>query len=285
MSAKTTGVIWDLAVTVPWRMVLLAMVDHADHDGAHMRASQAFIAWKTGYSSRNVARVIQDMLAEHLLVLTDESIGQENEYRIDLTVARLKPAFHGRKPKAAPTTHDKMSGVKRATHDKMSGVGNGTHDKMSPPHDKMSGATHDMLAIDSSKYHVGDDHVGGDGARALEKYLSELPMFPATVTQILALQLDPSTVIAACEMLRAAGWGIGAIADQIRKHPPVKGQPYAKPERSRSDNAPDQPRGYARSEKRPRGSHNPSGGAELRDPGWKEREIARIQQLYPEADV
>lgn len=70
------------------------------------------------------------------------------------------------------------------------------------------------------------NHGDGDGARALEKYLSSLPMFPATVAQILALNLDPPTVIAACDMLRAAGWGIGAIADHIRKYPPVKGQPY-----------------------------------------------------------
>ncbi len=77
---------------------------------------------------------------------------------------------------------------------------------------------------------VGGGGGGGGGARALESYLSSLPLFPATV----ALNLDPDTVIAACERLRADGWGNGAIADQIRKYPPVKGQPYAKPEPARS---------------------------------------------------
>jgi len=81
----------------------------------------------------------------------------------------------------------------------------------------------------------GDPHVGdGGGVRTLENYLSALPMFPKTITQILALNLDPPTVIAACEMLRGAGWGIGSIADHIRKYPPVKGQPYAKPEPARA---------------------------------------------------
>jgi len=103
-------------------------------------------------------------------------------------------------------------------------------------------------------------------------------MFPKTVSQILALNLDPPTVIAACEMLRGAGWGIGSIADHIRKYPPVKGQPYAKPEPTRPlqpDHAPDQPRRHPMAA---RLKGNPTGGAELRDPGWMEREIAKAER-------
>lgn len=241
MSAKTTGTIWDLDISVPWRMVLLAMVDHADHNGEHMRASQGFIAWKTGYSSRNVSRIIQEMQTEGLLILTDESIGQENEYRFNLSAARLKPLFHGREPKKARTTHDKMSGVRRTTHDKMSGVGESTPDKMSPPHDKMSGGTHDMLAIDRDQYHI-ENHVGSSDSSA-RAILRDCGLFNGTIRQVLALGIDEPTLIASVQNLADAGWGPGAIANELRDNPPKEGTPYAKPKRPlQPQSAPDRPR-------------------------------------------
>lgn len=234
MSAKTTGVIWDLAVSVPWRMVLLAMVDHADHDGAHMRASQAFIAWKTGYSTRNVSRVMQDMIGAGLLILTDESIGQENEYCFDLTAAKMKPKFKGRKPKAATTTHDKMSGVKRATYDKMSGVGNGTHDKMASPPDKMSGDTHAKMAIDSSKYHVGVGSVGV-GDRAREDLFIELrrrKISRIKAEAICATTATPADILASIDNLYDPSnpATMGGVINLLIDAPPEQGHPYAKPE-------------------------------------------------------
>ena len=145
MSAKTTGTIWDLRLTVPQRMVLLAMVDHADHDGEHIHAPVPFIAWKTGYSSRNVSRIIQDLLASGVLVLTESSRGEANEYCFDFSRATLKPPYRGRKPQRKRATPDKMS---PPTHDKMSGVQRPTPDKMAVPPDKMSPPTHDKMAID-----------------------------------------------------------------------------------------------------------------------------------------
>lgn len=264
MSAKTTGTIWDLDISVPWRMVLLAMVDHADHNGEHMRASQAFIAWKTGYSSRNVARIIQELMQEGLLILTDESIGEENEYRIDLSVAPFKPKFQGRKPKKTLTTPDKMSGVKRGTPDILSGVNNGTHanmsgvvpetgktpDNMSPPHANMSGGTHDMLAIDRDQYHI-ESHDHGSSGSSARAILRDCGLFNGTIRQIMALGIDTPTLIASVRNLADAGWGAGAIANELRDNPPVKGQPYDKPEQSRSVNAPDRGKPSERIGERP----------------------------------
>lgn len=145
MSAKTTGLIWDIVLSVPQRMVLLAMVDHADHDGEHIHAPAPFIAWKTGYSERNVYRIIQDLIAAGILVITGSSLGEANEYRFDFSRAAYKPSYRGKKPKRRPATPDKMTG---GTPDKMSGGKRPTPDKMSAPPDKMAGGTPDMLAID-----------------------------------------------------------------------------------------------------------------------------------------
>lgn len=204
MSAKTTGQIWDLDLSVPWRMVLLAMADHADHNGEHMRASQAFIAWKTGYSSRNVARIIQDMLSDGLLILTDEAIGQENEYAFNLGAAKMKPVFHGRKPKKTHATPDKMSGVKNRTPDKMSGVTNGTPDILSPPPDKMSGGTPDKLAIDRYKYHIESHDPsptpsmfqgGGGGDDDFYRQLRRRNVGQAKARQIASMPCNPDRIL------------------------------------------------------------------------------------------
>lgn len=283
MSAKTTGIIWDLVLPAPQRMVLLAMVDHADHDGGHIYAPIPFIAWKTGYSTRNTARIIQDLIDAELLSITKQGLGESNEYQFDLSHGVPKPAYKGRKPKKQPDTPDKMTGVRDRTHAKMSGVPHAkmsgvdaesppTHAKMASPHDKMAWGTHDKMAIDSISTIVGDDHVGvGDRARA-KKALQDIPLYPATVNQILALNIDPPTLIASVAYLQSENWGPGAIADQLRDKPPAKGQPYGSAPRPTGDLPPDRPRRSAVGAQR--GSYTPTGGADLRDPGWQDRLIA-----------
>jgi len=124
---------------------------------------------------------------------------------------------------------------------------------------------------------VGDD---GDRARA-KKALSDAGMYPATIRQILAMPLDWPTVITSIANLRTAGWGSGAIADRLRDSPPVKGHPYEQPEQRpvQPQSAPDQPRRSERDNRsRPKGSHNGTGGAELRNPGWMDDLIAKAER-------
>ena len=145
MSAKTTGMIWDLDLSVPQRMVLLAMVDHADHDGEHIHAPTPFIAWKTGYSARNVYRITQDLVDAGLLVITGGALGEAYEYRFDLSRGALKAPYRGPKPKRKAATPDKMT---RVSPDKMARGRGATPDKMASPPDILAGGTPDILAID-----------------------------------------------------------------------------------------------------------------------------------------
>ena len=63
MSVKIMGQVWDLDLTHAQQTVLLAMADHADHDGAGVYPSLGLLAWKTSYSRRQVQRIIHEAIA------------------------------------------------------------------------------------------------------------------------------------------------------------------------------------------------------------------------------
>jgi hypothetical protein len=72
----------------------------------------------------------------------------------------------------------------------------------------------------------------------------------------------------------AAGQSAAIIVKAWRSKPPTKDYHYEQPRPVERNDAPDRP---GRPPSRPRGSHNGTGGAELRDPGWMEREIAAAE--------
>ncbi len=116
MSGKIAGRVWDLDLPHGEKYVLLAMADHADHQGCNIHPSIGLIAWKTDYSERQVFRIIQELRTKGLLVLEEDNYGsgiRSNRYRIDFTNAPFKPDFRGRdEPKKRPKsrrTPDMMS--------------------------------------------------------------------------------------------------------------------------------------------------------------------------------
>ena len=126
MSAKIMGKVWDLDLPHNKLIVLLAMADHADHLGNNIFPSQGLIAWKTGYSVKQVRRIIQDLVKDQILVIVSRGKGLVTKYNIDLTKGKLKAEY----------TPDKMSDV---TPPKMSQVVEGDPAQNVPPTpDKMS---------------------------------------------------------------------------------------------------------------------------------------------------
>lgn len=99
MSSKISGRVWDLDLPHAHMLILHAMTDHADHLGANMYPSIGLIAWKTGYSERQVMRVIDELVRDGLLVRTKSGGGRgyTNTYRIDFASGRFKPAYVPRK--------------------------------------------------------------------------------------------------------------------------------------------------------------------------------------------
>src|SRR5258706_2577670 len=101
MSVKIMGLVWDLDLPHHQQSILLAMADHADHEGNRVFPSVGLVAWKTGYSPRQVIRVIKELVAIGLLVLVDERKGRSKGYSINISAGKVKEPYRA--------TPDKMS--------------------------------------------------------------------------------------------------------------------------------------------------------------------------------
>lgn len=87
------GQVWDLELPANEQSVLLAMADHADHDGDKVFPSNGLVAWKIG-SSRDTVRRLKKKLEERgILVLVSEASGDVKRYRIDLSKGTLKTPY------------------------------------------------------------------------------------------------------------------------------------------------------------------------------------------------
>jgi len=79
------GLVWDCGLPKDEKYILLAYADHADHEGRGIYPAVTLIAWKTGYSVRQVQRITKQLIAENILVPDGMSQYGTNNYRINLT--------------------------------------------------------------------------------------------------------------------------------------------------------------------------------------------------------
>lgn len=85
MSVHVMGNVWELDLDPAHKLVLLAMADHADHEGGSVHPSVRLIAHKTGYSERQVQRIMRALEAAKILVVESPSTGgrgHTTHYRI-----------------------------------------------------------------------------------------------------------------------------------------------------------------------------------------------------------
>jgi hypothetical protein len=114
MSAKIMGQVWELKLPHAHMLVLLALADHADHQGGNIYPGVKLIAWKCGYSERQVQRIMQDLVEQGLLIEVESEPGKATVYRVDLSVGEQKTPYKGRQNVTTPRQNvrgDKMSGV------------------------------------------------------------------------------------------------------------------------------------------------------------------------------
>jgi len=92
MSAKIFGLVWELALPREEKFVLLALADHADHEGNNVFPSVALVAWKTDYPERRVQELMRRLERQGLLVKVEERFGrgQTVKYRIDLQAGTFR---------------------------------------------------------------------------------------------------------------------------------------------------------------------------------------------------
>jgi len=90
MSGKLAGIVWDLDLPHNEAWVLMSICDNAHHDGGKCYPSLGLTAWKTGYSDRQVRRILRSLEKKEILIRESRS-GKSNLYDICLDNAPLKP--------------------------------------------------------------------------------------------------------------------------------------------------------------------------------------------------
>jgi hypothetical protein len=117
MSGKVIGQVYDLDLDHPEQSILLAYADHADHNGGSVRPSIGLIAWKTGYSTRQVQRITQSLIRAGLLVVVTRHDDAPTEYRIDVSAGKPKLAYEGQKALARQRKGQEGDDITTPPHD------------------------------------------------------------------------------------------------------------------------------------------------------------------------
>lgn len=68
MSVRQMGLVWELDLEKPLKFTLLALADHADHNGDGARPSVGLLAWKTGDTRRTIQRHLRQLEGLGLIV-------------------------------------------------------------------------------------------------------------------------------------------------------------------------------------------------------------------------
>jgi DnaD/phage-associated family protein len=92
MSVKAMGRVWDVDVPLRDLVVLLALTDHADDEGANMYPSLPRVAWKVGASVDTVRRSIKRMVKVGILQ-EQKRPGKTSIYHMNWEACPLKKPF------------------------------------------------------------------------------------------------------------------------------------------------------------------------------------------------
>jgi len=96
MSIKLMAEVWTRNLPHAEQSILLALADHADDEGGSVFPSVGLVAWKTGYSTRQVQRIIRKLEVDGALTLVKTAVRyRANEYRIDLEAVAVKAPLRG----------------------------------------------------------------------------------------------------------------------------------------------------------------------------------------------
>jgi hypothetical protein len=86
--------VWEHEFPANQQLVMLALADHANDEGSQIFPSIERIAWKTGYSTRSIQRVIRDLQEAGILcVVRKANRYRPTEYSIDWSKAIQKAPY------------------------------------------------------------------------------------------------------------------------------------------------------------------------------------------------
>lgn len=103
MSAKVSGKVWELMLDPMDKYVLLALSDHADHEGNNVRPGNELLCAKTGLSEKTIGVKIEKLTKLGLLdpVTGGTGRGRKRELSVDPDAGKRHPYFIERDRKKA----------------------------------------------------------------------------------------------------------------------------------------------------------------------------------------
>jgi hypothetical protein len=119
MSVRTTGKVWELALPPNEKYVLLALADHADHEGEHAYPGLELMEAKTGYTQRNLRRILLSLEEKGVIIRTHRGggLGNRDEYSINPDACPLTSYFDRKRGqdvrKDVGSKADNLSAIKR----------------------------------------------------------------------------------------------------------------------------------------------------------------------------
>ena len=111
----------------PEQAILLALADLANDEGRQLFPSQAYLAWKTEYSERQVRRILGDLTEAGVVVVVRKGNRRRaSEYRLELDRLPVKTAFERTPDILSGDEHEQVSdqhvlGAEEGTPDILSG--------------------------------------------------------------------------------------------------------------------------------------------------------------------
>lgn len=95
MSAKISGKVWELDLEPTEKLVLLALADHADHEGNNVRPGNDLLVAKTGLSQQTISAKITKFIEMGILEPTKDERGRGvvREFSIEPERAERKQFF------------------------------------------------------------------------------------------------------------------------------------------------------------------------------------------------
>lgn len=105
------SIVWTLDLPRHILFFLLTLADHASDDGSNIYPSIRYLSWKTGYSERQIQRLIKILVKDGILkIIVNATHDFPNQYQMSLENCRKKPRFlRGDKKSPPPLRGDKTS--------------------------------------------------------------------------------------------------------------------------------------------------------------------------------
>lgn len=277
--------------------IFLAIALHCDKEGWSSPSVKTLRA-ETGYNTHTIADALTDLCSlaindqRVLLAVQERKNGgafTQNRYLIfpsseeiakyaDSSALR-KPRRNSQEPEATTIpsvenlhTDSGSPSVENLHTAKIEAQGSETLQNGDSPSVEKAHALFPYGSITIKKNHVGG---GGGDARTLAFLIDE---GISAAEEFAHFSYEPMR--ADYDARRADHQTKAQIVRAWRQKQPVQGDTYADRQRPvQSDNAPDLP---GRPPVARQGKHGPTGGSDLRDPGWREREIAKFEALARE---